>query len=67
MYSGCKGKHISPFVELKFKRYLRKISSNKTCGMKLCFVNVARRCYNYLMGGVRQFSAEYITGGNPVW
>lgn len=24
-------------------------------------------CYNMYEGGVRQFGAKYITGGNPVW
>ena len=23
--------------------------------------------YNMFIGGVRQFGAKYITGGNPVW
>ena len=27
----------------------------------------ARSHYNMDTGGVRQFGAKYITGGNPVW
>ena len=38
-----------------FKRYIKTIDKK--------IVNV----YNGFIGGVRQFGAEYIAGGNPAW
>lgn len=47
--------HIEIRNETRFRRRLFRLINGDGIG------------YNKVKGGVRQFGAKYITGGNPVW